>query len=173
MTKFECKIFRDFHGIQLVNEYNNVLELIWVELNTIEGNILVCTLYRVPRQNDFWDKLEINVEFVKSIRLSRTQYMIFLGDTNDDFKTINGENLLDLCSLHNLSYHIIEPTRITDTSRACSNQILTNCSKFSFDSNVGIPVSDNDHCTVSVKLNFRNTQENPVYSATRMVIMMA
>ena len=140
-------------------EYDNDLELIWIELNTVEGKILVCTFYRAPWQSDFWDKMEANIEFVKST--SRTQNMIILGDMNADFRTINGGKLMDLCRLHNLSYHITEPTRITETSRTCLDQILTNCSNFVSGSYVGIPVSESDHCTVSVKLDFRISQENP------------
>ena len=71
-------------------------------------------------------------------------------------------------------YHITEATKITDTSRTCSDQILTNRSNFACGSNIGIPVSNNDHCTVSVKLTLelhnRNHTED-VYGATKMVMM--
>ena len=84
--------------------------------------------------------------------------MIYLRDMNSDFKTIKSGKLLDLCRLHSLSYHITEATKIKDTSRTCSDQILTNRSNFACGSNIHIPVSNNDHCTVSVKLTFRITQ---------------
>jgi len=45
---------------------NDNLEAIWIELNTIEGKILICTIYRPPNAVDFWDSFERNIELVKS-----------------------------------------------------------------------------------------------------------
>ena len=38
----------------------------------------MCTVYRPPNDGEFWDRLEENIEHVKS--LSKTQNMLILGD---------------------------------------------------------------------------------------------
>ena len=73
---------------RLLEYEHDELKMIWIELNTTEGNILICTFYRAPWDNNFWDKLEENIEHVKS--LCKTQNMLLLGDLNADFETING-----------------------------------------------------------------------------------
>ena len=142
-------------------EYDSQLELIWTEIKTLDGKVLMCTVYRPPNDNEFWDRLEENIEHVKSV--SKTQNMLILGDMNADFGTVNGEKLLDLCKHYNFNFHITEPTRITDTTRTCLDQILTNFPNFVCDSFVEPPVSTNDHSTVGIKLNFRIPKEYPYH----------
>ena len=95
---------------------------------------------------------EENIEHVKS--LCKTQNMLLLGDLNTDFETINGGKLLDLCTQHNLHYCINEPTRITETSKTCLDQILINTPNFISEWTVEPPVCNNNHCSVGIKLNF-------------------
>ena len=146
---------------RLLEYEHDDLEMIWIELNIIEGEIIICTLYRAPWDNNFWDKLEENIEHVKS--LCKTQNMLLLGDLNADFETINGRKLLDLCTQHNLHYCINEPTRITETSKSCLDQILINTPNFICESTVEPPVCNNDHCSVGIKLNFKVPCEYPYY----------
>ena len=119
----------------------------------------MCTVYRPPNDNEFWDRLEENIEHVKSV--SKTQNMLILGNMNADFGTVNGEKLLDLCKHYNFNFRTTEPTKITDTTRTCLDQILTNFRNFVCDSFVEPPVSTNDHSTVGIKLNFRIPKEYP------------
>ena len=70
--------------VQYENDRN--LESIWMELNTLDGKLLLYTVYRAPDSNEFWNRLEDNVE---NIKLSTDMhYMIILGDLNSDFGTI-------------------------------------------------------------------------------------
>ena len=129
-------------------------------------------MYRAPWDNNFWDKLEENIEQVKS--LCKTQNMLLLGHLNADFETINGRKLLDLCTQHNL-HCINEPTRITETSKTCLDQILINTPNFICESTVEPPVCNNDHCSVGIKLNFKVPCECPyyrVYGHTKKETMM-
>jgi hypothetical protein len=69
----------------------------------------------------------------------------------------------ELCVSGNLTCHINEPTRVTDLTESCLDQIITNMPNFVVDTNVFPPVSTNDHCTVSVKLRFKIHKEEPYY----------
>ena len=81
--------------------------------------------------------------------------MMMIGDMNADFRTTNGRKLIDLCNIHNCHFHITEPTRITDSTRSCLDQILTNFPNYVCETHVDPPVCTNDHSTVGIKLNFR------------------
>ena len=41
-------------------ESNNI-EVVWLQLNTLEGKILLCSAYRAPTQNEFWDNFSANL----------------------------------------------------------------------------------------------------------------
>ena len=142
-------------------EIYNDLENIWLEINTLEGKILVSIVYRPPNNNMFWDLLDANIEYVKSI--SNSHYMMLIGDMNSDFSTPNGKRLLEVCSLQNLTYHITEPTRITGSSSSCLDQILTNFPNFVSSTSVDMPVSTNDHCTIGIQLKFDHPKEVPYH----------
>ena len=81
--------------------------------------------------------------------------MLLLGDLNADFETINDRKVLDPYAQHSLHYCINEPTRITETSKTCLDQILTNSSNFICESSVEPPICDNDNCSVGIKLNYK------------------
>ena len=89
-----------------------------------------------------------NIEHVKSVSI--TQNMLLLGDLNADFETINGRKVLDPCAQHSLHYCINEPTRITETSKTCLDQVLTNAPNFISESSVEPPMCDNDNCSVGI-----------------------
>ena len=55
----ECRLVcqgKHFIYKRLLDYEHNNLEMIWIELNTIEGKILICYLYRAPWDNEFWDR---------------------------------------------------------------------------------------------------------------------
>ena len=85
---------------------------------------------------------------------------ILLGDMNADFNTVNGQRLRQMCSRHNLCYLTEEPTRITETSATILDQVLTNAPTFVKGIDVLDPVSTNDHCTITLHLNFRISRES-------------
>ena len=92
--------------------------------------------------------------------------MLLLGDLNADFETINGRKVLDPCVQHSLHYCINEPTRSTETSKTCLDQILTNAPNFMCESSAAPPICDNDNCSVGIKiikLNFKILCEYPYH----------
>ena len=88
-----------------------------------------------------------------------------LGDLNSDFNSVNGKRLRDLCIGQNLHCLIHEPTRITQTSSTVLDQILTNSLNFVQKVSVLAPVSTNDHCTITVNLNFK-IKKDAAYNRT-------
>ena len=114
---------------RLLDSESRNLEHIWLQLNTIEGKLLICTAYRPPNYVDFWDSLDYNVEQIKAL-YANVKYYLLLGDFNCDFADVNGRKMKDLCSLHNCSNLINEPTRVTSTSQTCLDQILINMPNF-------------------------------------------
>ena len=67
----------------------------WIEFKTVEGNLLLCYVYRPPNSDCFWAPFENNIDYVKSFKAG-TQ-IIILGDLNADFDTINGRKLIEIC----------------------------------------------------------------------------
>ena len=138
------------------------MEAIWLELYTVEGKLLLCTVYRKPSNNNFWPDFEDVLHNVKSN--STVKHLIILGDLNADFNTSDGRKLSDLTISFNLTCHVKEPTRITPTSSTCLDQIITNVPLFVKSITVSPrPVSTNDHLTVGVKLKLNVKCEEPYY----------
>jgi len=135
------------------------IECIWLILNTHDGPILLCTVYRPPSNKNFWEYFESNLDYVKSA--SKAKHMLIMGDLNADYHSPEGKKLSELCLNYNLTCHIHVPTRITQTSQSCLDQIMTNMPNFVVETNVFPPVSTNDHCTVSIKLRFKLPKEEP------------
>ena len=139
------------------------LEAIWLQINTIEGKILVGCIYRPPDKVDgpsgvqFWDNLD---QVLNDIKVSKYKYIYLLGDMNADFNTVNGQRLRQMCSRHNLCYLIEEPTRITETSATILDQVLTNAPTFVKGTDVLDSVSTSDLCTITLHLNFRISRES-------------
>lgn len=139
------------------------IENMWVKINTSEGSLLICNIYRPPDNNDFWDSLNDNIEYVKNE--SKDNNIIILGDLNSDFTTVNGKKLLNFCISNNFLHHINESTRITDSTSSCLDQIISNIPNFVSKVFVDAPVSTNDHSTVGVKLKF-NLVHDRAYNRT-------
>ena len=136
------------------------LEILWVQLNTVEGKLVLGSVYRPPgaaSTNQFWLELDAVLDIIKS---DGYKNIFLLGDFNADFKTINGKKLIDLCNRQNLECLIGEPTRITSSSATILDQIITNVPNFVNNVKVLPPVSTNDHCTVTARLNFSIPSEH-------------
>ena len=132
------------------------IEAIWLQINSLEGKVLICACYRPPHNNDFWTDLSGVLDEVKEDEVRTT---LIFGDLNADMKTGNGRKMIQLCDRENLQYLINEPTRITDTTATILDQILVNCPNFVQRVEVFPPVSTNDHSTVGVHLNFKIKKE--------------
>ena len=150
----ECISYKRLYEAECKN-----IEVMWLQLNTIEGKILLCNAYRPPDYGGFWEHFDRNIEYVKE--KYDAKYMLILGDLNGDFSTDNGTHLKNVCSNHNLLCHIYEPTRITDKTRTCLDQIISNMPNFISQTYVSPPVSTNDHCTVGVNLDLKIPKEPP------------
>ena len=131
----------------------NDIEIMWIEVRTMQGKLLIGNVYRPPNCDHFWSSFEANVELVKS-KCNNAQLLI-LGDLNADFQTVNGKKLVGMCIVSNLQCHVKEPTRITSNSNTCLDQILSNIPNLILEVKVEPPISTNDHCTVSVIVNFK------------------
>ena len=129
------------------------LESIWVSVNTCDGQVLLCTVYRPPSCFSFWEAFEENIDTIKST--PGAKHLVILGDLNADPGTVMGRNLQNICSTHNICCLIDKPTRYTATSQSCLDQIITNMPNFVVRTEVLPPVYVNDHCTVTAELRFK------------------
>ena len=123
----------------------------WIQIYTNKGTFIIGICYRAPTNNDFFSRLEESIENIKS-EIDNCN-LIIIGDMNADPRTPNGKKLSALCMENNLETLINEPTRITDTSSSCLDQIISNIPNFIHEVRVDPPISTNDHSTISVKLN--------------------
>ena len=103
------------------------IEALWLQVNTIQGKVLICCCYRPPTDIEFWNNFDGIMEDAKA---RQARYIVVLGDLNADFKTPNGNKLKELCFIHNLNCLVNEPTRITATSATVLDQIMTNAPNF-------------------------------------------
>ena len=130
------------------------IEVMWVEIRLHNNTFLKAVAYRPPSASvSFWDDLQVSYDLAYS---SPTDKIILVGDLNADFQTNHGKKLNTFCASNNLTLHIKEPTRITDRSATCLDQIITNVPSFVKAATVLPPVADNDHCTVAANLLFRH-----------------
>ena len=129
------------------------LELIWLEVMTLQGKLLIGTAYRPPNNRHFWSQLEEDLDHVKEH--TNNAQIIVLGDLNSDFKTPNGRQLIETCISLNLQCHIDSSTRITkSTNSTCLDQIISNIHNSIVKCQVIPPISTNDHCTVTSEIHF-------------------
>ena len=130
----------------------------WAEIHLHNNKFLVAVAYRPPNSSvSFWDDLQVSYDLAYS---SSTDKIILMGDLNADFQTNHGKKLNSFCTSNNLTLHINEPTRITDRTATCLDQIITNVPSFVKDEAVLPPVADNDHCTVAANLLFRHKKNS-------------
>ena len=140
---------------------SQLIENMWVEINTVDGKLLLCNIYRPPSDQNFWENFASNIENIKS--MNTTKHLMILGDMNADFLSNDGKHLLEICDSYNVRYHVTSPTRITASSQTCLDQILSNIPNFISEISVDAPVSTNDHCTVGASVRFRIHNEKAYY----------
>ena len=129
------------------------IEAMWLEIRSQNKKFFLCVIYRAPTSTaEFWDLLQTNINMVQEINGSR---IVITGDLNADPGTPAGIQLSLFCEANNLSSHIKTPTRITPHSQTILDQFITNVPQMVRSVSVLPPVSSNDHCTISMELNFR------------------
>jgi hypothetical protein len=124
------------------------IEVMALEIRHQNKKVLLLVAYRTNEQTTFWDSLQ---EYYNKSVLLGYNHIIIMGDLNADPSTPHGELLLSFIEANNLTKHINESTRITETSHSELDQIISNCGHMVYDIAVTPPVSYNDHHTVSWK----------------------
>ena len=138
-------------------------EAIWLDVNTLQGKLLICCCYRPPTKangpnvNVFWDGIASALD---DAHRDGYKNILLLGDFNADPSTIPGRMLTNLCNAFNFTVHINEPTRITATSATILDQILSNIPTFISSSSVFPPIATSDHCVVTVTVDFNIASEH-------------
>ena len=128
-------------------------ECIWLEIRSNNNKFILATCYRPPNENaDFWERFQFMLDLVKQDRCNQT---IIAGDLNADPHTLDGRRLINFSSVNNLTIHIHEPTRVTETTSTILDQFLSNIPDYVSRTNVLAPLLTNDHCTISMELKFR------------------
>ena len=129
------------------------IELLWVEARLFNNKFLFGVVYRPPNSYAwFWDSFQYIVDQDRNTGIDKT---IIMGDFNADPTTSHGRKMIDFYIINNLSVHIHGPTRITETSSTCLDQIITNIPKFVSNVNVSIPLANCGHPVFSENLLFR------------------
>ena len=129
------------------------LEILCVEIRLHYNRFIVAVLYRPPNSLvKFWDDLQECFDKVKNSGIDK---IVITGDLNADLNTNHGRKMIDFCTVNSLTVHVNEPTRITENTSSCLDQIITNIPNYVQNINVTTPVANSDHCTVSANLLFR------------------
>lgn len=141
-------------AVKNITPVNSDLECIWLEVRVPLSRFILCSAYRPPTDNLFWDKIQDNInDFTK--QYNNKINFILLGDFNSHPETTMGKCMKDFCNINNLTYLISEPTRTTALSSTILDQIICSCPDRVKSTRVDPPVSSNDHCTVSATFNFK------------------
>nr|CAI5834463.1 unnamed protein product [Callosobruchus analis] len=141
LTKYCQPLHAEFCGVELFNRNTFLLSLY---RSSASGNIHI-----------FFNKLTDILHFL----YNRYKYIIIVGDINLDPDKAQ-ENLPDMTNLltsFGLQYYINEPTRITNRSSSCLDNIITNISSTLV--SAGVIKSDmSDHYPVFVTLDYYLTK---------------
>ena len=100
----------------------------------------------------FWDDLQHCIDKIKNRDFTK---ITLTGDLKADPSTNNDKKLIDICASNCLSMHINQPTKITETTSSCLDQVIANIPNFVRSTNTSAPLANCDHCTVSANLLFR------------------
>ena len=139
------------------------LESLWLEIRSHNNKFLLCTTYRPPNDlENYWVNLQNSLD---KCDLTLIPKIMIIGDLNADPLTLQGKTLLKFASSNNFKLHIDKPTRITDQSSTILDQCLCNFSKSIVSTDILPPLSTNDHCTISVHLDFK-VQKSNAYKRT-------
>ena len=77
--------------------------------------------------------------------------IVLCSDFNADLETLEGCKLERFASANLFTLHVSQPTRITEKSSSCLDQILSNVPDKISNIDISAPVSTNDQCTVKIK----------------------
>ena len=98
------------------------IELLWCKIRLHNNKFLFGICYRPPNSPvSFWDQLQESLDLAKSSGIFN---IILMGDLNYDIHTQSGPRLHQFAWNNFLSIHVNEPTRITEHSATCLDQIL-------------------------------------------------
>ena len=140
---------------------NQHVELLWVEVRLHNNKFLFGVVYRPPNAPvSFWDYFQDSLDKAKNSGIDK---VVIMGDLNADPNTNHGRKLIDFCSTNSLAIHVKVPTRITETSSSCLDQIISNIPNFITTINVSPPLANCDHSVVSATLLFRR-KKSPCYT---------
>ena len=102
---------------------HEAIETVWIEIIGKQTKpVLVCTIYRPPGQNDFYDILEGCMSKVDGGET------VLIGDWNTDMLSKEApvfKSFSRFCDLHSLHQLIMQPTRICDSTQTVIDLILT------------------------------------------------
>ena len=136
------------------------LEALWLELRNRNKKLLLCVCYRPPgAPAAFWDDLQSAFDAAKLVGID---HMCLTGDLNADPNTYAGTLLQQFSASNNLTVHVEEPTRITETTATILDQFLSNIPSLVANVHIMPPVSTNDHCTVVFTLQWGTVLTNNV-----------
>ena len=104
------------------------LEAIWIQVNFPSVTALFSVIYRAPDDNDFFDKLQKQLESA----WLRSSYIFLLGDLNCDLNILNtvprnknAAKLLSIFDALNLENTITSQTQVTLTCETLIDLIVT------------------------------------------------
>ena len=145
---------------------NNEIEAIWIEVICKSQRLLICTVYRAPDNNDFYDIFD---EVISQIWQTRSNLLI-MGDLNSDLLRKNahtdlgtqGKKLQRILNRYTLKNVIKCPTRVSKTSETLIDLILTsNVSKIAKAGASELSISDHKLVYSIIKLH-RARQEHRI-----------
>ena len=129
------------------------IEAMWLEIRSKNKKFFLCIAYRAPTViNNFWEALQTTVSMIKELDGSK---IIITGDLNADPGTPEGTKMINFAEVNSFTVHIKEPTRVTDHSQTILDQFISNIPHMVKSVRISPPVSTNDHCSISLELNFR------------------
>ena len=130
----------------------NGIEQISVKVQLKKSSYIICCVYRSPSEKvEFWSSLECSWDNLPSSRC------IVVGDFNADALDPSNaalKHLVNLSSSHDLSNHIIKPTRITASRKSCLDLLFSTPDLVPVSTCV-IEAHCSDHCLVLGEFGLR------------------
>ncbi len=101
---------------------NPIHEAVWIEVYLPQKSIILCTAYRPENIHtiDFWNYLNYSIENAFDI----SNKLVIVGDLNVNLLSNKRSHLSDIIDAKHLRNTVIEPTRITNTTRTLLDPIL-------------------------------------------------
>ena len=116
-----------------------LVELIWCEVKSKEGNYLVGVIYRATGSPfDLWTAIETQLEIAVNTGLP----IILVGDWNKDI-LVGNSMLAQTCVRVGLVTSNNEPTHITEFTSKCIDVVATNCPQLLANITTGSPCMSN------------------------------